>query len=203
MTSAKLHINIAQGIIDAEGDEEFVWRVYEDFRDRLEVVPKRLSGSLIEEKVADNGFSADENPIIEDRSKKRTAKRRKISSHGAARSETEKPAGITGHKPRILNDLDTSGLQDFLGAYKLANNTDIIVAITRFLELKGMNPASIDAYFTCYRDAGIKVPVAFGQAFSDARSKKGFIEFSAPDDIRLTIRGINHIDQGGLKKVGR
>ena len=32
--TTKLHINLAQGIIDVEGDPDFVLKVYEDFKDK-------------------------------------------------------------------------------------------------------------------------------------------------------------------------
>jgi hypothetical protein len=203
MANVKLHINVSQGIIDAEGDQEFVWRVYEDFRDRLGAAPASFPGPAVSEGQPSAEAESVSLPATstESKGKKRPAKRRQPSAVASSTSIKDKPLGITGYRPRILTDLDTSGLKEFIGGYTLANNRDIIVVLTRFLETKGVKPASLDAYFTCYRDAAFRIPEKFGQAFADARSKKGFIEFTGPDDIALTIRGTNHIDHGGIKKI--
>jgi hypothetical protein len=204
MTNVKLHINITQGIIDAEGDQDFVWRVYEDFRDRLGSIPNLSSTPVSEEEGrGEPPETASSSSPAEDTPKKRSSRRKLAPAQASGTANKEKVAGITGHKPRILNNLDTTGLKEFLSQYKLTNNINIIVVLTRFLETKTITPASLDAYFTCYRDAGLKLPEAFGQAFSDVRSKKGFIDFTGPDDITLTIRGTNHLDHGGIEKTAK
>lgn len=203
MTNVKLHINLSQGIIDAEGEQDFVWRVYEDFRDRLGSAPFPVPPASAEEVRAEVDEAEETSSSAEGKRKKRASKRRSAATQISGAPSKEKTAGITGHKPHILNNLDTTGLKEFLSRYKLTNNTNIIVAMTRFLETKSINPASLDAYFTCYRDAGLKVPEAFGQAFADIRSKKGFIDFTGPDDITLTIRGTNHLDHGGIERADK
>lgn len=202
MSNVKLHINITQGIIDAEGDQEFVWRVYEDFRDRLGSSPVPTARASVVEDIdtSEDEASSAISPS-EAKPKKRQQRRKAATINASSPSSREKPIGITTHKPRLLPDLDTTGIKEFIGEYMLTNNRDTIVAMAKFLETKGVKPASLDAFFTCFKDAGLKVPVAFGQAFVDTRNKRGFLEFSGPDDITLTIRGDNHIDHGGIKKV--
>lgn len=196
MSNVKLHINISQGIIDAEGDQEFVWRVYEDFRDRLGAgfpiaEPHIPENDEVSGEVATSDVSAEN-------AKPKKRPQRKKQSQGS--TGKEKQGGITTHKPRILSSLDTSGVKEFLAQYKLASHTETIIAMTRFLEGKSITPASLDAYFTCYNDAGLKTPEAFGQAFVNARTK-GFITLTTPEDVSLTIRGRNHLDHGGVKKA--
>lgn len=201
MSNVKLHINITQGIIDAEGDQDFVWRVYEDFRNHLSSTSLTSASSLQKnEDTAEEAHSLDLASPEVSKPKRRQQKKRQTSGQTSA-SGKEKTTGITSHKPRLLNNLDTSGLKEFLEQYKLPNHTDTIVAMTKFLETKGVTPASFDAYFTCYNDAGLKVPEAFGQAFVNARTRTAFIEFTAVDDVVLTIRGRNHIDHGGINKA--
>ncbi|YBV97008.1 hypothetical protein M1D80_08925 [Phyllobacteriaceae bacterium JZ32] len=202
MTNVKLHINITQGIIDAEGAQEFVWRVYEDFRDRLGTQPlPSVTASSPDNTDIEESTPHDTQPTLVEKQRKKPKK--KASSSATATNGKDKGSpGITGHKPKLLPDLDTKGIKEFLGQYQLGNNSDIIVAICKFLESKGVSPASVDAFYTCYQDAGLKLPEAFGQAFVNTRgNKKGFINFTTVDDIELTTRGRNHIDHGGIKKI--
>jgi hypothetical protein len=201
MTNVKLHINITQGIVDVEGDQEFVWRIYEDFRDRLANIADVMPAPS-EVGTADmpNTPIMDVQSVPLEKSRKRTKRRPAVVTVSTNGKEKPTP-GVTGHKPRLLPNLDTQGIKEFLGQLKLTNNSDIIAAIGRFLETKGQSAASVDAYFTCFHDAGLKPPEAFGQAFVTARGNtKGFITFTTVDDIELTIRGRNRVDHGDLKK---
>jgi hypothetical protein len=200
MSNVKLHINITQGIIDAEGDHEFVWRVYEDFRNRL-ATTAAPSPSPVPSEVIDTESPHPQGIEVadEERAKKRP-KKRQSSSQGNTGSKERGAPGVTSHRPKVLPNLDTTGVKEFLSQYQLTNHTNTIVAISKFLESKGLSPASFDAFFTCYSDSSLKVPEAFGQAFVTARGK-GFINFITVNDVELTLRGKNHIDHGGIKKA--
>jgi hypothetical protein len=200
MSNVKLHINIAQGIIDAEGDQDFIWRVYQDFRDRLVTTAATLSPSATPKNLdAENQNSQSIEGADEEKTKARPRKRQP-SGQAAAGSKDKGPSGVTSHRPKLLPDLDTTGVKEFLSQYQLTSHTNTIVAISKFLESKGLSPAGFDAFFTCYTDAGLKLPEAFGQAFVTARGK-GLINFTTVNDVELTLRGKNHIDHGGIKKV--
>ncbi|MDQ1197415.1 hypothetical protein [Agrobacterium sp. SORGH_AS 787] len=200
MTNVKLHINITQGIIDAEGDQDFVWRVYEDFKDRIVSINPSAAPP-----IADNQDATEVTPDIQtvQADKQRKKPKRRASPVAVSTGGKEKSAPrITSHKPRLLHDLDTGGIKEFLAQFNLTNNSDIIAAIGKFLETKGRPMASVDAYFTCFHDASIKPPEAFGQAFVKARGNtKGYITFTTADDIELTIRGRNRVDHGDIKKT--
>ncbi|PBB39578.1 MULTISPECIES: hypothetical protein [unclassified Mesorhizobium] len=191
MSNAKLHIDIAQGTIEAEGSEDFVWKVYEDFRDNLQP-------NMVSKDRPDNQTQAGDQetpPPVSSGGRKPRPKR--VTNNKVAKESTP---GLRSYRPKLVDDLDTRGIKEFIAPYAMTNHYNNIVAFVKFLESKGRKPATFDQVFTCYRDAGIKLPVAFPQAFIDARRNKGFIEFTGSEDVDLTIRGTNHIDHGGMNK---
>ncbi len=193
MSAAKLHINITQGIIDAEGDVEFVMKVYEDFRDRISTATESDKGTEPDTVDTDSDETASENSA--------SAGVRKSKSKRAPSSRpTRSSVSGNAYKPRLVDDLDTSGLKDFIAGYSMTNHSNNIVAFLKFLEGKGRKPATLDEVYTCYRDASVKLPTAYVQAFRDAASKKRFIEFIDATSVELTIRGSNHIDHGSMDK---
>ncbi len=196
MSTAKLHINIHQGLIEAEGSEDFVYRVYSDFKDLIKWENSRppLEAALVDSPDDRSSVGATKGIEVGERPKSR--RRAKIVQN------KESAPSITNHKPKIVSDLDTNGIKEYLSNYNVGNHANIIVAIIHFLKKKGREAVSADDIFTCYRDGGIKLPEKFGQAFIDTKNKKGYIEFAGPDLIELTIRGVNHIEHGGMKPKG-
>jgi hypothetical protein len=192
MATAKVHIKVAQGTFEAEGAEEFVWKIYEDFRDNLQInsAPAEPMNTLTGD--AEPGQPAAGAP-------KRTRSRRPPGN----KASKESAPGLSSYRPTIVDDLDTRGIKEFIAPYAMSNHSNNIVAFLKFLETKGRKPASFNDVFTCYRDAGIKVPEAFAQAFIDTRGKKKLIQFTGPNDVELTLRGGNHIDHGGMNKSAK
>ncbi|MBY3136738.1 hypothetical protein [Rhizobium laguerreae] len=196
MSVAKLHINISQGIIDAEGDVEFVTKVYEDFRDRLGHTMDGDRFSAVE--ANDDEYEAP-TPVQPAVGVTKKGKSKRAQASRASKSST---GGTGAYKPHLVDDLDTTEIKDFIARYSMTNHSNNIVAFLKFLESKGRKPATLDEVFTCYRDAGIKLPIAYVQAFRDAASKKRFIEFTDSTSVELTLRGGNHIDHGSMDKKG-
>lgn len=192
MPNVKLHINLSQGIIDAEGEEGFVWKVYEDFRDRL-----NWNVDLANTPEVDAGASEEEEEVPTYPIKQPSKKGRSKRSSPNKGTKTQSP-GLSSYKPRLVDNLDTNGIKDFIASYAMTNHANNIVGFVKFLESKGRKPATFDEIYTCYRDAGLRIPEAFAQAFMDTRGKKSFIQFSGPTDVELTLRGSNHIEHGGM-----
>ncbi|PTV74731.1 hypothetical protein [Agrobacterium pusense] len=196
MSSVKLHINLVQGILDVEGDIEFVREVYRDYRDGLIAKSTDADAGSVTSNGIDVGGAATANNGSKENDGGR--RRRKPSANKALK---ESGSGISSYKPALVGDLDTKDIKTFLRDYEPKNHYDNIVLFTLYLERKGISPAAFNQIYTCYRDAQIKTPVAFAQAFIDARgNKRGFIEFTDPTNVTLTERGRNHGQFGGIKK---
>lgn len=195
---AKLHINVAQGIVDVEGDAEFVREIYSDVK---ETILKRLSSPRIDQQpdVYLPSQSKD-SAVVEEKSKpkRRPAKRRSSST------KTEKDeSGIDADNPTLLKDLDVANLQAFHDRYQPKNNAEKILVFAKFLitDLQIEAP-NINHFFTCFITVKAKLPDPFSQAFRNASGKSyGYIDYNSPADIKVTMRGENHFTQELSKKV--
>lgn len=188
----KLHINLTQGIIDVEGDAEFVKAVYEDFKNRIteNAVPTPPAAEQSATPVTNAGASAPAKP------KRRTSARRKA---GAAENGD---AGINPDAPKLDKNVDTSKLKAFYDQFEPGNAPEKILIFLKYLiEMAGIDNPNTDQVYTCFHSLKEKTPNAYAQAFRDAASKRGFIEFNSPTDIQITIMGENHFNHD-LKKKG-
>ena len=73
-----------------------------------------------------------------------------------------------------------------------------IYYLQQILELESI---TMDHVFTCYRNIkGLKVPGNLEQSLIDTRSRKGWINTSAFDDLKVEVSGINYIEHD-MKKA--
>lgn len=182
MASAKIHINLSLGLIEAEGDEAFVRAVYDDFKGRLEPVEDGDEATADAAK-AGNGSAG----------RKRAAK---VKKKAPSAPKEGGAAGMTSHKPKIDPNLDTSGLTEFMEPYVPKNNPERYVLYLQFLKSKKIDPATMDQLFSCFHDMNDDLPNAMGQNLIDTRSRYGYVNFTSPMDVSLSTKGMNH-----LKKI--
>ncbi|RMA41577.1 hypothetical protein [Rhodophyticola porphyridii] len=188
--TAKLHINLTQGIVDVEGDIELVKSVYEDFKDRLSAEPAPAN---TRPPTPSKGNNEADKPAMQ---KRRSAPRKK-----AAASEGNE-ISMNADAPTRDKSLDTSKLQKFYDQYAPSSAPEKILIFLKFLiEEVGIESPNTDQVYTCFLDAKEKPPQAFAQAFRDTSSKKGFIDFNSAEDIVITTKGNNHFEFD-LKKKG-
>jgi hypothetical protein len=57
--------------------------------------------------------------------------------------------------------------------------------------------------FTCYRDQQWPVPTDIANSLARTASRKGFLDTSDLDDIKVEPRGTNHVERGLPVKGGR
>jgi len=53
-----------------------------------------------------------------------------------------------------------------------------------------------DHVYTCYRDQGWDMPPDMAASLFLTASKKGFLDTSNLDDVRIEPRGVNHVERG-------
>lgn len=184
MDKTKIRIDLAQGIIEAEGDSAFVKSVYDDFKDHLNSLPPNaMQGVKKEEQEAPAPTP----------SKKASPPRKKKASGGSASG-------------KMVNDLDLSGaggaerLKDFFSQYKISSNYERNLIFVYYLQHRlNIQGITIDHVFTCYRDVGVKVPSALQQSLWDTSKHKGWLDTSNGENITTTVPGMNHLEHD-LKK---
>lgn len=183
----KLHLNIAQGVIEVEGDEVLVRQVYEDFKSGLLGRGKPNS----EDGIKVKNESGSERVKKRGRSPRRTPK-----SGDAGKSKVE-------YAPSFKKDLDLSKLERFYDQYDPKNHSEKILIFAVFLR-DGLKivPCTADDIFTCYTNlkSKTKIPQAFVQALRDADGRQKLINFVSPNEINIPISGENHF-QHKLQKA--
>lgn len=178
--TAKLHIDLTQGVLDVEGDADFVREIYQDFKDRIAVGSPLQTDATNKTVVAKRVHS---NP----KSKRRSQSRTKSSVDRDA-------SGVNADSPNMDKSLDTVGLVDYFGKFEPKNHPEKILIFLKFLtEELGIESPNTDQVYTCYESIDERVPKAFAQAFRDTSGRKfGFIDFNSPTDIKVTTLGSNH-----------
>jgi len=192
MATAKL-LNLIQGLIEAEGEEAFVSKVYNDFKDRLKAAPPAKDRG---EREAADGTGGEGGGGARKRARGRTRAAAKAAKGGEVGS-----ANFKTMKPTLVPDLDLKKLKAFMEPYDPQNHADRTVLFVYFLkeELK-KDPCTASEIFTCYRMLKEKAPVAFGQHLIDTRGKKSFIAYTNANDISITTVGTNHVEHDLPKK---
>lgn len=185
--STKLRIDLNQGTLEVEGSEEFVTKIYNDYREKLSDMfaiqdpPAKPSSKKAKPSVKPKTSSANKGPT-------------KKSIAG-----TKKASGSEG---ALLKDLDLSGksgntnLRDYCSQFVIKSNMERNLVFTYYLqnelEIEGIG---IDHIFTCYRFIPkTKLPGNLKQSLYDT-SSKGWLAIKTIDDgISVPVAGINHIE---------
>lgn len=176
----RLLIDIINGILEVEGEEEFVNKIYNDYKDNL----ASLKNS------AKTKVAAKEAPQEAKRSSS-TKKRTSIS---------KKPK--SNNIPSYVKDLDlTKGdreksLKEYYkekGSKSYAEKNLVFVAYLE--EIANIKGIGLNHIYTCYRDVNSRIPTAFKQSIADTSSKKGWLNTTSFEDIKLSILGKNYVLQ--------
>lgn len=189
--TAKIHIDVARGVLDVEGDEEFVSGVFDVFKETLltQFSKTHFEPTLTVSEKASTGSAAEPATVPKTARKKNPPKPKKT------------PTPI--YEPNIVNDMDFDGLQEFVQKFETKNNhAERILVIIKYLEGKGVKPCSADEIYTCYKILKLKLPSNFGQALIDARNKNkyGYISFEKNSEISTTSVGENHFNHDMKQK---
>lgn len=194
MSTAKLHINLSQGLIEAEGNEAFVLKVYDDFKARLQTIRERQEGVPDDPSSEDKADSGQ--PTRGGKGRKKAASARKA----AGEAQGGRAGGISRYEPKRDPDLDLAELAAFVGQFEPKGNPERYLLYAWFLkENLGKDSCSIDDIYSCFLEMKDDIPVRIGQNIIDTRARNGFLKFTSPHDITITATGINHFN----KKIAR
>ena len=192
--TAKLHVNLSQGIIDVEGDPDLVRAIYYDFKDQLLDGLKANGGAMpaSQPAFAETPEQSSES-VVKPKTKRRSPTKKKASTE-------DSDNGISADHPKLDKNIDTTALPAFYAEYAPKNHSDKILMFLKFLMDKlNIDAPNTDQVFTCYKAVNEKFPQAFKQAFHTANTKYGYIDFKSATDIKIPIAGENHFAHG-LKK---
>lgn len=191
MPSAKLKIDLTHGVIDVEGSEDFVLAVYKDFKEKLD----RLRAPAPAKQPHGEGSTGAH-------TNQQAAAPAKAAAGGSKPKRSGKPT------PTIVKDLDLSGggncerLKDFYAKYETKTNFERNLVFIYYLQHKlGMSGIKVDHVFSCYRDVpGVKAPEALRQSLLDTSNRRGWLDTSDTEDIKVSIAGVNFLEHDMPKK---
>jgi hypothetical protein len=171
--TAKLNIDLKQGLLHVEGTEDFVRAIYDDFKSRLTAAAAVPLAEATPQGNNNGGGRAD-----------------------ARRTQARTKTGRGEFVPTFNRELDTSKLFAYYNQFEMKNHPEKVLVFCMFLqeELK-MEKITGNDVFTCYTamKAATKTPKAFAQALRDAEGKSfHYIEVKAWDDIVVPISGSNY-----------
>lgn len=184
MANARVHINLQQGLLEAEGSEEFVLKIYEDFKNRA---ANSASGA------ANRDPGSSQKPADAKKGGTRSTARGKAKK---AANAGEDGVAVSKYIPKRDSSLNLADLKVFAAAYKPVNAAEKILLYAQFLREKlRIEPCTVDQIYTCFLHMKDKTPSAFGQVFINARGNAyGYVDFTTVDDVKITIAGDNHFN---------
>ena len=110
--------------------------------------------------------------------------------------------------PTIVKDLNlkkdgkTPSLRDFHSQKQpkefAEHNALFVYYLSKVKELTGITPNHI---YTCYKEVNQRVPGAFYQSLLDTTRRKGWLDTSNTEDIKVTTVGENFVEHDLPKKA--
>ncbi len=180
----KLKIEINGYLIEVEGDQKLVEKVYDDFKsgEFFSSVPVRNDA----EQVSDEAK-------IDIKNSKRTRKR-KVSVK-SAKSEEGGASNAGSYSPKMDSSLDLSGLKEFYELYVTKNNAEKLLVFATFLhQEKSWEVVTADQLFTCFKTLKERIPKVFRQAIIDTKNKHAYLDYNSVDDIKVSTVGENYFN---------
>ena len=183
MSTAKLRIDISQGLLEVEGSDQLVRDIYADFKGQL-------VGSRPPLTVRESTESKNPQPSKSD------------GDSTVQKLPGKKKATSGSVQPSMVKDLDLSGktnnverLKDFHASFTIGSNLERNLVFMYYLQHKiEISPITPDHVFTCYRDVGVKVPAALVQSLRDTANRRGWLDTANTNDLKVTTPGMNFLE---------
>jgi hypothetical protein len=178
----KLKIDLLNGILEVEGEESFVTKIYDDYKQKLDV--NYTSDIAIKSKslpVERSLTSFTGENII----KSKTTTKKKTSSRGESNKFIEIDGGV-----------DTvQELKAFYEEKSPRNGFERNAVFVYFLQKnKGMTDISVDHIYSCHKLVEVPVPNALKQNLFDTAHRKHWINTTDMNNITITTPGENLVE---------
>lgn len=180
----KVHINLTQGILEAEGDADFVREMYASFKTDLHALamtkkantnsPTLITQASTTEINSDDVFLDEQKGTSKKVSPKR-APTKKVTYNNIKDLATGMPD-------------EADSIFDYVSRYNPINNIERNLVFTKYLnEQHPTLPVTADALYTCYTNANLK-PAEMKSSLSDtSKASKGFAYLDTADPTNITI----------------
>jgi hypothetical protein len=183
--TTKLIIDLSRGLIEVEGSEAFVEKIYQDFRAQISANDAPIAKQLPDQQKPIIAPSEPKTPPL--KLKSPTAKIKKTTSSASG---------------SFLKELDLSGpngktsLREYSSRFSFKTNMERNLIFSYYLQNElELEEIGINHIFSCYRNIpGTKIPGNLKQSLYDT-SSKGWIAITSVDNgITVSTAGINHLE---------
>lgn len=176
----KLKIDLKNGVLEVEGEEAFVKEIYQEYKERLS---------------SDDSSIFEHAPNQDTESSTSTTLKRKTSGRNKGGAKRKESYSIV--KSLDLSEKDgKKSLRDFFKektpSVALEKNAVFVYYLQKEAKITGI---TTDHIYSCYKDVKERVPKALKQSLLDTSSKKGWIDTSSMNDIKITTSGENLVEQ--------
>lgn len=164
----KLKVDLAQGLFDAEGSEEFVKENFESFK------------GVVKDKKT---FFVQEKPISAQDDTKKKNKTKRVLRGG----------NFSIVKDLNLKPKDKKSLKTFFKEKRPDTNIESNAVFVYYLgKILGISDIGTDHIFTCYKEVGLRIPGNLKQSITDSGSGRySYIDTSDAQNIQIIVRGEN------------
>lgn len=140
----------------------------------------------------------EDSEFIEEEPKSRLSKKKDISSKSKSTGNSTKSYSLVTSLNLISNGNES--LKDFYAKYLVKSNFDRNIIILYYLKnVVGEENVGINHIYTCYKSLSQRVPNIY-QSLLDTKNRKGWIDTSDTEDLKVTVAGENYIEHEIIKK---
>jgi hypothetical protein len=189
--TAKIHINLSQGVLEVEGEPNFVRSIYDDFKGQLSAMTAGLESKGKSSTVA--------------KTEKHVFSKEVSSDNAVAKDKGSLKKKSSSKTPSFLKDLNLfkegskPSLKDFITGYDIPSNFARNLLFVHYLkEIKELESVGIDEIYTCYKNLGLKIP-NIKQGLIDTGFRKGWLDTASLSDLKITVAGENAISHELIK----
>jgi hypothetical protein len=182
---ARIKMVIGSNEFEAEGDEDFLKGLYEDFKTAL-MANKRLT-DLVNTETGPKQITAPNGEVPADDNSPKAAKpqqekrKKRIKSIAADRRLNLRPEG-------------KQAFADFIGVMQPASNNERnVVSVYYLTEVLGQPSVSLAQIVSCYDDRDWRIPADVKNSLQQTASVQGWINTENSDEIVLEVKGRNHV----------
>ncbi|MGQ1310263.1 hypothetical protein ACT4WM_01390 [Acinetobacter baumannii] len=199
MQISRLKIDFNQGLLEVDGSENLILEVYKDFKEALTLKNKSTILNLLDGSSDNNQIEIKEISTDKIINETNVKNKKQIDSKEKSVNKTKKSAEVSGQLVRDLNLMQEGGkegLRDFYRKYIAKTNFEKSLIFAYYLQhVKEIDNININHIFTCYRHIpDIKVPNNLKQNLFDIAYRKGWLDTSNIESIKVSISGMNHLE---------
>ncbi len=185
--TCKLNINLSQGSVEAEGSEEFVMNIYNDFKDRMGNVSYSPQNTGQQKQPPANESAKSR------KSKIPNSKNNSRKSVKAPKKKTVSKAYSLCKNLNIYEEGEKPSLADFLNDYNVTSNQTRNLLFVHYLkEIKEEEKVGIDEIYTCYKMLNLKIP-KIEQGLFNTANRTGWLDTASLEELTITLAGENAV----------